>query len=82
MQGDEYLRQLDRLRTQRGKAAEDGDLATVDRLDNDIAAIELELNKNRQAPDTGERARNNVRKAVVAVIRNLNKGNEAERKFG
>ena len=77
----DYLRQLDRLRVQRADAAEDGDLAMADRLDDDIAAIENELNKNRQVPDAGERARDNVRKAINKVVKNLRKGSPAEQAF-
>ena len=78
----DYLRQLDRLRGQRDEAAEDGDLAAVDRLDGEMEAIESELRKNGQAPDAGERSRGNVSKAVAAVQQRLLKGDENERAFG
>jgi hypothetical protein len=78
----DYLRQLDRLRARRDEATGDGDLAAADRLDDDITAIEQELVKNGQAPDTGERSRGNVRKAVVAVQRKLLKGDPNEQNFG
>jgi hypothetical protein len=77
----DYLRQLDQLRAQRNAAAEAGDLATAGRLDDDIAAIEHELSKNRLAPDAGERARSNVRKAIVAVQDKLRKGSDNESRF-
>jgi hypothetical protein len=78
----DYLRQLDGLRRQRDEAAEDGDLAVVDRLDGELEAIEGELRKNGQAPDAGERSRGNVSKAVAAVQQRLLKGDENERAFG
>ena len=78
----QYLRQLDTLRGQRAEAAEDGDLATADRLDEDIEAIEAALKQPGQASDAGERARVNVNKAVTAVLRHLRKGEVAEQAFG
>ena len=78
----DYLRQLDRLRTQRAEAAGEGDLVAVDRLDEDITAIENELIRSRRAPDAGERARSNVRKAIAAVQRKLRQGDGNEKKLG
>ena len=78
----DYLRQLDGLRRRRDEAAEDGDLAVVDRIDGELEAIEGELRKNGQAPDAGERSRGNVSKAVAAVQQRLLKGDENERAFG
>ena len=78
----QYLRQLTALRGQRAEAAEDGDLATVDRLDEDIEAIEAALKQPGQASDSGERARVNINKAVTAVLRQLRKGEPAEQAFG
>lgn len=77
----QYLRQLDDLRGQRAEAAEDGDLATADRLDEDIDAIEAAMNQPRQAPDAGERSRGNVSKAIAAVLRRLRKGDVQEKAF-
>jgi hypothetical protein len=77
----QYLRQLDDLRGQRAEAAEDGDLATAERLDEDIEAIEAALKQPGQASDAGERARVNVNKAVTAVLRHLRKGEAAEQAF-
>lgn len=76
-----YLRQLEQLRQRRDEAAEDGDLAKADRLDGDIGAIETELKRNGQVPDTGERARGNVSKAVAAVQRKLRQGDPNEKAF-
>jgi hypothetical protein len=77
----DYLRQIDKLRTQREEAAEDGDLANAEKLDGDIVAIESELKKNGQASDAGERSRGNVRKAVAVVLRKLRKGDAQEKAF-
>jgi hypothetical protein len=77
-----YLRQLDLLRQQREEAAEDGNLARADQLDEDIAAIEAALRSPGKAADAGERARVNVNKAVTAVLRRLRKGGPAEQAFG
>lgn len=77
-----YLRQLDALREQREEAAEDGNLARADQLDEAIAAIAAALKQPGQAADAGERARVNVNKAVTAVLRHLRKGGVAEQAFG
>ncbi len=77
-----YLRQLDRLREQRSEAAEDGDLARADQLDEDISALEAALKAPGQAADAGERARGNVSKAVRAVLRQLRRGGSTEQAFG
>ena len=77
-----YLRQLDTLREQRSEAAEDGDLARADQLDDDISAIEAALKSPGQAADAGERARVNVNKAVSAVLRQLRRGGPTEQAFG
>jgi hypothetical protein len=77
-----YLRELSRLRAEREAAAEGGDCARMDQLDADIEAVEEALQSNgRGTGDAGERARNNVRKAVARVIRRLNRGGKAEREF-
>lgn len=77
-----YLRELTRLRAEREAAAEGGDRARTDQLDEDIEAVEEALQSNgRETGDAGERARNNVRKAVARVIRRLNRSGQAERAF-
>jgi hypothetical protein len=78
----DYLRELDRLRAKREDASEDGDVATVDRLDGDIEALEKELRRNGRVVDSGERARCNVSKAVTAVRQKLLKGEKNEKAFG
>ena len=77
-----YLRELTRLRGDREDAAECGDVARADQLDADIEAVEEALQSNgRGTGDTGERARNNVRKAVGGVIHRLGRGDKAHRQF-
>ena len=77
-----YLRELTRLRGEREDAAECGDAARADQLDADIEAVEEALQSNgRGTGDTGERARNNVRKAVGGVIHRLGRGDKAHRQF-
>lgn len=78
----EYLRTLNELRAKREDAEVDGDVAEVDRLQGEITAIESELKKQgRSNADTGERARNNVRKAIGVVKDHLGKGQKFEKAF-
>lgn len=77
-----YLRELARLRGEREAAVERGDLARGEQLDEEIAAVEGALHASgRETGDAGERARNNVRKAVGSFIRRLNRGGKAEQAF-
>ena len=77
-----YLRELTRLRGEREDAAECGDVARADQLDEDIESVEEALQSNgRGTGDTGERARNNVRKSVGGVINRLGRGDKAQRQF-
>lgn len=78
----EYLRDLDRLRNERDKAKEDADESKIEGLDEQIEFIETALEKKRQFPDTGEQARDNVRKAIGAVREKLRKGNKYGKAFG
>jgi hypothetical protein len=59
------LRELSKLRTQRERAQNEGRQGDLHALDEEIAAIEASLRLQGQAGDTGERARNNVRKAFT-----------------
>lgn len=78
-----YLRELTRLRQEREDAAERGDRAEVDRLDEEVGAVEAALRvSGRDAGDAGERARGNVSKAIAVVRRRLAAGSKAEREFG
>jgi hypothetical protein len=77
-----YLRELTRLREEREIAVGVGDVAGADQLDTDIEVVEGALQaKGRDTGDAGERARNNVRKAVGAVLGRLSRGGKAEREF-
>lgn len=77
----EWLRELDRLRGERDEAAESGDHGRAERIEGDIAALETQLKRERRSHDTGERARNNVRKAIGAVVRALQRGEPAQKAF-
>jgi hypothetical protein len=77
-----YLRELARLRTERERVSEDGDQARAEGYDEEIAALEEALQGDgRTTSDTGERARNNVRKAVRKFIARLERGERRERGF-
>lgn len=79
-----YLRELGRLRDEREEAEKAGDQGEADRLDKDIEVLEEALRDgaNTNSGDAGCRARDNVRKAIGSVRRNLARGGEAERAFG
>lgn len=79
-----FLRDLDRLRSERNEAMEDGDHGSVDRIDGEIEAINTALRgaEGLVAGDKGEKARNNVRKAIDAVRTKLLKGSKDEKRFG
>lgn len=77
-----YLRELERLRRAREAAGDGGDLGGADRMDAEIEALEEALRGGQATGDVGERARNNVSKAVAAVRRRLAAGGPAERAFG
>lgn len=74
------LRELARLRAERDETVELGDYGRGERADEDITMLEAQLKQGRRAHDTGERARNNVRKAIGAVVRGLHRG-DASQKF-
>ncbi len=76
-----YLREIDRLRAERHEAVEDGQHAEVDQIDNEIERLESELPGQRRSADTGERARDNVRKAISAALRTLRSGEGEQKAF-
>lgn len=76
-----YLRDLDRLRNLRDEAHDSADLGEVNRLDGEIEAIESELKKRGRSRDAGEKARDNVRKAIGAVRKKLAKGDRYQKAF-
>jgi hypothetical protein len=73
-----YLRELTRLRIEREEAAQRGEAVEVDRLDEEIGALEEALQGGGVTGDAGERARGNVSKAVAGVRRELVKGGQIE----
>jgi hypothetical protein len=75
------LRELNRLRVERDEAEQDGHHGKVPQLDADIEALEAQLKGGRRNHDTGERARNNVRKAIGAVLRALRSGDAGQKAF-
>jgi hypothetical protein len=76
----ELERELAELKGER-LAAEEADKATVvQRLDEEIRIVEATLRqKGSAASDSGERARNNVRKAVGAIAQRLRRGNKYQK---
>lgn len=75
------LRELDRLRAERDEAEQDGQYGKAAELDGEIAALEEQLNGGHRHHDSGERARNNVRKAIGKVLRRLQRGDAAQKAF-
>ena len=71
-----YLRDLNRLRTEREEAQERGEPVEVDRLDAEIGDLEGALEGDGVTGDAGERARCNVSKAVAALRRELARGGQ------
>jgi hypothetical protein len=76
----EYQRTLGRLKAEHADAQAMGDVEKVQCLDGEIEALETAL-KSSGAADTGERARDNVRKAVAVVMKQLREGGPEERAF-
>ncbi|MEI7732742.1 MAG: 7-cyano-7-deazaguanine synthase [Verrucomicrobiota bacterium] len=64
-------------------AKENDDQVAVERLEGEIEALKTaQKNQGGMTADSGERARNNVRKAITAVIQRLHKGNRQQKTFG
>lgn len=76
-----YLRELVRLRAERDDAAETGRHAEAERIEAEIEALESQLPGKQRSTDSGERARDNVRKAIAATLRVLRTGGKAEKAF-
>jgi hypothetical protein len=76
----EYRQELRRLQAERDKARGAGGGREVERLEGEIEAVEAALQAS-SAADTGERARINVRKAVVVVLGQLRKRGPEEQAF-
>jgi hypothetical protein len=76
----EYGQALRRLQAEREDARGAGELEEVARLEGQIEAVAAAL-KGDAGADTGERARDNVRKAIAAVRAQLRRGGPEERAF-
>ncbi len=77
----EYRQELRRLKAERAKTRAAGSPEESEGLDGQIAALELALKERSAAADTGERARNNVRKALAVVLKQLREGGPEEKAF-
>jgi len=78
----EAREELQVLQAELEEAAAQGLIAKVNRLQGEIAKLMAVVGSNRLLDsDTGERARNNVRKAIDKVVKKLRKGGVAERAF-
>ena len=77
----EYRREVRRLNAKRTNARLAGDREEVSGLDTQIAALESVLHERRVTADTGERARDNVRKALAVVFKQLREGGLEEKAF-
>lgn len=73
------LRELARLRAERDETTELGDYGRGERAAAEITMLEVQLKQGRRIHDTGERARNNVRKAIGAVVRGLHRGDASQK---
>lgn len=77
----EYRAALRESEAKRRTAQAAGNAEEVERLSREIRALELEVKEDRKTADTGERARDNVRKALDAVKAGLRTGGSAEQAF-
>jgi hypothetical protein len=77
----EYREELRRLQAKRSELAAAGDADGLERMDNEVAALEAALTDSDGAADTGKRAFDNVRKAVGALRKHLRRGGPEERTF-
>lgn len=76
----EYFEDLKELRRDLEAAKKDHDEARSVRLEKEIEELMSVLNKVLPS-DSGEKSRNNVRKAIQAVVGGLRKGGRAEKNF-
>jgi hypothetical protein len=77
----EYREELLRLQAKRRELEAAGDADGLERLDNEVAALEAALTGSAAAADTGKRAFDNVRKAVGTLRKHLRQGGLEERAF-
>jgi hypothetical protein len=76
-----YREELNRLQAQRSDAQAAGQREAVEGLDHQISALESALKSGGGLADTGERARDNVRKAITVVMEQLGEGGPEEKAF-
>lgn len=77
----EYRQALRRLQEEREDAQAAGDQEEAERLEGQIEALQSALKGGGAGADTGERARDNVRKAIGVVRVQLSRGGREERAF-
>jgi len=77
----EYRQELRKLQAERVEAQALGRPEELSGLNGQIAALESALRESAGAADTGERARDNVRKAVAVVTESLREGGPEEKAF-
>ena len=77
----EYRQELGQLQNERGRAQAASHREEVERLDGQIEALESAPKAGGGAADMGERARDNVRKAIAVVTEQLREGGPEEKTF-
>ncbi|MCX6928218.1 MAG: hypothetical protein NT154_34160 [Verrucomicrobia bacterium] len=77
----EYRQELGWLQGEREKAVDAGDRAEVARLAGEIETVESALKGGGGGADTGERAFDNVRKALQVVLAQLRRGGPEAQAF-
>ncbi len=79
----EAKEELPHLEAELETAEGEGDTAKVERLRGEIAKVKCVIgNENLLNGDAGERARDNVRKAINKVVQKMRKGSKEEQAFG
>ena len=73
--------ELRRLLAKRKELEAAGDEGALEHLNNEVAALEAALTSRDSAADTGNRAFDNVRKAVGTLRKHLRQGGPEERAF-
>lgn len=77
-----YLKEMDKLRAERGDAVDQGRLSEVERIDEELTHLETTLKSFQVGTNAGERARGNVSKAIATVESSLLEGERHQRAFG
>jgi hypothetical protein len=76
----EYRQELGRLQAERARVQAAGEREELERLEGEVKALKSALGGD-SAADTGERAFDNVRKALRVVLEQLRKGGPEEKVF-